>query len=456
MGDLLQSVAAWRVADAAQISLVLLLLHVAVSVGVGCHVLLTKDNPRAAVSWLGLVVLSPFVGSVIYWIFGINRIQRSFSTPIDELGGDDRWLELCEPMVPLIDGDAAFPAMLEAIGAARQSVALTSYIFDRDESGLRFVEALAAAHERGVGVRVLVDDVGIRYSRRPVDRDLAARGVATARFLPSRKLSLIGYVNLRSHRKLLLVDGETAFIGGMNIRHGNCLKEQPGSPVQDVQFRVRGPVVAALARVFEQDWEFAAGETVQLPRPAWPESGHPGRARVVADGPDDGEDRLQWTFLAALATARRRARIVTPYFLPNEVLVNGLEIALRQGVAVEIVVPARSNLFYMDWPMMAVFERLVARGVQVYLAEHPFDHSKIFLVDEEWCSVGSSNWDDRSFRLNFELNLEVVDAQAAAQLHAIVDRKRVAARRLTIEELRSVPLPWRVRNRFLRLFSPYL
>jgi cardiolipin synthase len=346
--------------------------------------------------------------------------------------------------------------MLAAIEGARRSVALSTYIFDRDESGLRFVEALAAAAARGVHVRVLVDDVGIRYSRKPVDHELAARGVRTARFMPSWKLSALGFINLRSHRKLLLVDGDTAFIGGMNIRHGHCVRANPSSPVQDVQFEVRGPVLKALARVFEQDWEFTTGESIRLPSTETDSSAHPAAVRVIADGPDDGLDKLQWVFLAALSRARRMARIVTPYFLPNEVLINGFEVALMRGVTVEIIVPGRSNLFYMDAPMRAVFERLVKRGVDVYLAEPPFDHSKIFLVDDEWCSIGSSNWDDRSLRLNFELNLEIVDGRLTRELHTLVDRKRAAARRLTVEELAATPLGWRLVNRFMRLFSPYL
>jgi cardiolipin synthase len=215
-------------------------------------------------------------------------------------------------------------------------------------------------------------------------------------------------------------------------------------------------VVTALARVFEQDWEFTTGESIRLPASGMSAAGHQGTVRVIADGPDDGLDKLQWTFLAALSRSRRVVRIVTPYFLPNEVLISGFEVALMRGVTVEIVVPGRSNLFYMDAPMRAVFERLVKRGVDVYLAEPPFDHSKIFLVDDEWCSIGSSNWDDRSLRLNFELNLEIIDARLAEELHALVDRKRAASRRLTADELTATPLGWRLVNRFMRLFSPYL
>ncbi len=456
MQELIQAVRTGLENHAAAVSVLLVAAHVTVSVWASCHILLTKQNIRASIGWIGLVILSPFVGTLIYWIFGINRIRRNFTGPVDEPLDGERFFGLSEPMTPLVNGDEAFPAMLDAIAAARESIVLSSYIFDRDPSGLRFVEALSVARDRGVDVRVLVDDVGIRYSRPPIDRDLVARGLRTARFMPARNLSFLGFINLRCHRKLLIVDGETAFIGGMNIRHGNCLRSNPASPVQDVHFRVRGPVVAPLARIFEEDWEFTTGESFRLPRPAWPTASYHGKARVLADGPDDGQDRLQWTFLAALSTAKRTARIVTPYFLPNEVLVNGFEVALMKGVDLEIVVPARSNLFYMDWPMMAAFERLVTRGVRVYLADPPFDHSKIFLVDDDWCSIGSSNWDDRSLRLNFELNLEVIDGDLSRQLHALVDRKKAAARMLTAEELGAVPLGWRLRNRFCRLFSPYL
>jgi cardiolipin synthase len=456
MGDMLRAFEAWLATDTGVLSAALLVLHVVVAGWVTCHILLTKENVRASAGWIGLVILSPFIGSAAYWIFGVNRIRRHFAAPIDDVGAGDRLHDLSESMLPLVNGDEAYPAMLEAIGSARQSIALSSYIFDRDPAGKRFVEALGAARDRGVEVRVLVDDVGIRYSRRPIDRDLRSRGIATARFMPTRSLSFLAFVNLRSHRKLLIVDGETAFIGGMNIRHGNCVAENPRAPVQDVHFRVRGPVVAALTRVFEEDWEFATGEAVRLPRPAPGPWGYPGKVRVIADGPDDGLDKLQWTFLAALSTATRSARIVTPYFLPNEVLISGFEVALMKGVIVEIIVPAKSNLFYMDWPMRAVLERMVKRGVHVYLAPPPFDHSKIFLVDDEWCSIGSSNWDDRSLRLNFEVNLEIYDWELAGKLHRLVDRKRAAAHRLTVEEVRAVPVLRRLRNRFFRLFSPYL
>ena len=444
------------------ISAAFLVLHIVVAIIASVHILLTKENVRSSVGWLGLVILSPF-GALIYWIFGINRIRRRFTNSVTGAFAVQDRFAVTETQT-LVNGDEAFPVMLDAIANAQQCVALSTYIFDSDESGLKFVDALAAAHARGVNVRVLVDAVGVRYSRQPIDALLRERGVRTERFLQVRRLRLLEYINLRNHRKLMLIDGDTAFIGGMNIRHGNCLREHPPAPVQDVHFRVRGPVINPLSRVFEEDWEFAAKEVIQLPRTARPDVGgagngfalRDGTARVIADGPDDNEDRLQWVFLSALCTAKERVRIVTPYFLPNEVLIAGIEVAVTKGVIVEIIVPRESNLFYMNWAMASVFRTFVMRGVHVYFADPPFDHSKIFLVDDDWYSVGSSNWDDRSFRLNFELNLEVRDRAVALKLHELVDAKRDRGRRLTMGELQAISLVRRVRNSVVRLFAPYL
>lgn len=440
------------------ISAAFFVLHIVVASIACAHILLTKENVRSSVGWIGLVILSPLFGALAYWVFGINRIRRRFAESVTGTFAAQDWFALTETL-PLVNGDEAFPAMLDAIERAQHSIALSTYIFDSDVSGQRFVKALGDAHDRGVDVRVLIDAVGIRYSRQPIDQLLIARGVKTARFLPVRTLGLLEYINLRSHRKLMLVDGNTAFIGGMNIRHGNCLDAKPSQPVQDVHFRVRGPVVSPLARVFEEDWEFAAHEVIHLPRPDNTSEQDPssiGSARVIADGPDDDEDRLQWVFLSALCTSRQRVRIVTPYFLPNETLISGIEVAVANGVIVEVIVPRVNNLFYMNWAMSSVFTTFVKRGVHVYVSEPPFDHSKLFLVDDEWCSIGSSNWDDRSIRLNFELNLEVQCRALTATLHQLVDAKRDKARRITLGELQALSFFHRIRSSFVRLFAPYL
>lgn len=468
---------------------VLALSHIALAIAVSCHIILTKDDVRSAVVWIGFVFLSPFFGSFLYLILGVNRIHRaaikrrqadrsvtSFERSLasrvapDELTENSRQMyKLGQRVHPdeftednsveqLINGDEAFPAMLEAIAGARRSVALMTYIFDRDPAGLKFVEALKAAKLRGVMVRVLVDDVGIKYSKPPIDVDLNRHEIDNARFMPTRKWHFWHYVNLRNHRKMLIIDGKVAFIGGMNIRHGNVLRDNTDHPIQDIHFRVVGPVIDQMNEIFEEDWLFAKDEQIVLP--SWEAESHYGDsdiiARVIPDGPDIDMEKLQWLYLGALSCSEEFIRIITPYFLPDEVMTRSLQLAALRGVSVEILVPRENNLFGFDWAMESGFKRLLEAGVRIYRSAPPFDHSKVMVVDGVWSSVGSCNWDARSFRLNFECNLECVSDDLAERLCHIFEKKKAAAEEVSLDVIRNRPALVRLRNGIARLFSPYL
>lgn len=458
--------------------------HALVAVPVTLHVLLRKHE-RAAVPWIGLLWLVPFGGALLYFLFGINRIQRkavrlrqtmhmplphvppALPAPSQLLSPAVRKLVSLgqcvhpQPFVagnlvePLVNGDQAYPAMLEAIASARQSVALSTYIFDPDRAGNRFVEAIAAARRNGAEVRVLVDGVGTGNFPVAVDGLLEAVGARTARFLPHRLGRYLRFINLRNHRKILLVDGHYAFLGGMNIREGHVLADRPDWPIQDVHFRVYGPVIDQVNPVFEEDWEFASGERIVLPR--WP-GGEPGpvEARILADGPDVDFEKLQWILLGALSTAEHHVRVLTPYFLPNEILTQAIQLAAMRGVKVEVIVPRRSDLPLVDWAVQGQFERLLAYGVRILLNAPPFDHGKLFLVDDGWALIGSSNWDARSLRLNFEIDAELIDVALCARLAALFDEKAARARAMTLDEVRAWPVARKLRNHAARLLSPYL
>lgn len=360
-------------------------------------------------------------------------------------------------VAPLMTGDQAYPAMLDAIARAEKSIALSSYIFDYDRAGLRFVAALTEAADRGVAVRVLLDDFGTWYSPRSISSAFKGTKVRTARFLSGR-LRDLPFINLRNHRKLLVVDGKEGFIGGMNIRHGNVLSEKPASPVQDIHFRVQGAVLDQFNVLFESDWTFASGEAATLP--SWPANrdvAAPGSfARLVTNGPDEALDKLQLLLTGALATCRTRVAIMTPYFLPNETLISALAVAALRGVDVELVMPEVSNIRPMGWAMQAAWSPLVMHGVRVTLTPPPFDHSKVMVVDGTWVLVGSTNWDQRSLRLNFEANLECYDSGLGAALEAYVAARRATGRRVTRNDVVSMSLPVQIRDRFFRLFASYL
>lgn len=468
-------------------------LHVLLAVVVSGHIVLTKQDVRAAIGWTGLVWLTPVVGALLYLLFGINRIRRqaglmrrgravgemntaelaAYRGGVNSLPpGAPRSLRAIATLVgtatglpltagnavePLVNGDAAYPAMLDAIDGARHSVALASFIFDHGWAGDRFVAALGRAVDRGVAVRVLVDGVGARYGRPPITGALRKRGVPVARFLPPRLPLPTPYVNLRNHRKLLIVDGAVGFCGGMNIRDDNVLALAPPSPTLDVHFRLQGPVVQHLMSAFALDWAFTTRE--QLAGDTWYPALAPAgelAARGIPDGPDEDFETLLVTLLGALSQATRSIRLATPYFLPDAPLIDALRIAALRGVRVEIVLPERVNLILVQWAAMAQLAQVVRWGCRVFLSRPPFDHSKLLVVDGEWALIGSANWDPRSLRLNFEYGVECYSAPFASRLDALLDAKIAASRPLTLGDLRQRSLVVKLRDGVARLAQPYL
>ena len=450
----------------------------------GAHAALTKRDVRAAIGWVGLVVVFPLAGPLLYALFGINRIRRRASglrtgsargdgppdgaccpgvpdhlRPLERLVGRMVGAPLLagNRVEPLVDGEEAYPPMLAAIDDAARTVALSTYIFDNDAAGKRFQGALAEAVARGVEVRVIVDAVGARYSFPPVPGRLRRAGVPTAVFLPTLIPWRMPYVNLRTHRKVLVADGRTAFVGGMNLRDEHLVRGGTTHPVQDLHFRVEGPVVAQVQRLFAGDWELATGE--RLAGEGWfPALADRGAvaARVVPDGPDEDMDKLRWTLLGALAIARRSVRVVTPYFLPDTDLVTALSTAALRGVEVDVVLPEENNLTLVGWAMRAQLPQVIEHGCRVWLSRPPFDHSKLVVVDGAWSLVGSANWDPRSLRLNFEIALEAYDEALAARLERIFAGKLEGARRVTPEWLAGRGLPVRLRDAAAWLAQPYL
>jgi cardiolipin synthase A/B len=457
------------------------------------HVVLNKRDSGAAIAWVGFIWLVPLVGAVMYFIFGVNRIRhkaallrrnleryRAQAAHAECLPEDLRHhlpdraghLQMLARVVggvverpllpgnridPLVNGEEAYPAMLEAIQQARQTVSFLTYIFDRDEIGLAFAHALGEAGRRGVEVRVLIDATGTRYSWPTILRTLRRERVRYARFLPSFALWHLMSMNMRTHRKILVADGRVGFTGGMNIRVGHCLQRQPLSPVQDIHFRVNGPVVTQLQEVFADDWLFTTGEALR--GDSWfPKIESAGRvlARGVTDGPDENFEKFLWTLLGALSIARYSVRIMTPYFLPDPAVISALNLASMRGVQVDIILPSRINLPFVLWASRAMWSQVLEHGCRIWLTPSPFDHSKLMLVDGCWVLLGSANWDTRSLRLNFEFNVECYDTELAQRLDRWIETKLNGAHPVTMEEVDDRPLPARLRDGIARLLTPYL
>lgn len=370
-------------------------------------------------------------------------------------------------VIPLYNGEGAYPPMLEAIENAASYIWIESYIFDNDEVGKKFIDALGRAVKRGVDVRVLVDGIGTFTTRPRTDKALNNVGAHTARFLPPRLIPPQFSINLRNHRKLMLVDGTYAFTGGMNISYSHMVGKPKRSglrgkldtifanTLQDVHFKVRGPVLEQLQMVFVRDWLFCTNEELDMP-PV--DKNHYGDCfcRSVLDGPDDFFERFHAILLGAISAARKNVSIITPYFLPPRELTTALQSAALRGVDVAVILPIQTDQPLVKWATGNMLWEFIGRGVHIYYQPPPFAHTKMLLIDDNYAHIGSANLDPRSLRLNFELTMEVFDRDVTAQLGLHFRHLRGISREYTRDDLQKRSLPVQIRDALVWTLSPYL
>lgn len=475
---------------------VLIPLTFLVAAVVAGHALLHKRDPRAALGWVAVCLTFPIAGPVLYYIFGINRVRRSalrlreeaLAQPRDGVkwlhGGPDRYvpvgaldvdfippryreldrvgrsatgIPLCggNCIEPLHNGEEAYPRMLEAIEQAQSTVYLSTYIMETGPQGRAFIAALERAVKRGVDVRVLIDGVGEKYSWPRASGLLRRHGVPVALFLPPKLIPPQLSINLRNHRKVLVADGRIGFTGGMNIGKRHLAKTANTRRVTDMHFRFMGPVVAQLQGAFLEDWGFSTG-TYEMPLTMHEQCEGDCLCRVITDGPDNERDPLASILVAAVSTARRSVRIMTPYFLPSRDFISALQSALLRGVDVRIILPAKNNLPFVHWATRNMLWELLQPGVRVFYQPPPFCHSKLLVVDGVYVHVGSANIDPRSLRLNFELTVEVLDVNIGRQMSRYFEKIQRTSRELTLEEVDGRSIFVKLRDAFFWLFSPYM
>jgi cardiolipin synthase len=306
---------------------------------------------------------------------------------------------------------------------------------------------------------VLIDAIGLRYSHPPITRRLRKAGITTALFMADTLGFKMPYANLRSHRKILVVDGRVGFTGGMNIRAGFVSAVAGEKIAGDTHFRIEGPVVLQLMSVFANDWEFTTKE--RLPYETWcsevwdaPLPHSP--ARCIRSGPDRFIYSTHNLLLGAFAVAQQHIRIQSPYFLPDQILLGALNTAARRGIQVDIVIPGQNNLRLVNYAMTAQLDQIIRNGCRVWRARGNFNHSKLITIDGAWSYVGSSNLDPRSLRLNFELDVEIYSRNITRDIGQLIDDEIAHADAVTLEDLAATPFRKRLRNRIIWLASPYL
>ncbi len=471
----------------------LILLGVLLAGLTSSHAVMYKRDARSALLWVAFIWFLPIAGSLLYAVLGVNRVRRRAiilrgdiqpitSSPtvapgdpdhLESAFGEelDQWRPhfhalrqiTSRPLLPgnsmevLINGEEAYPAMMHAIDQAEETVGFASYIFDHCPVGIEFMEAFRRARSRGVQVRVLVDSTGSKYSWPTIFKALREAGIPCAKFLPFSAIKRPLTLNLHNHRKLLTVDGRIGFTGGMNIRQGHLTQSGEKNPVQDLQFKLTGPVVAHMQEAFVNDWYFSSHET--LSEDLWfPPLGQTGEvyARGITDGPDEDLDKLLWALLSACHSARQSIHIMTPYFLPDPSLISALCLAAMRGVEVHILLPEKNNLPFVQWATHAMLWQVLVKGCRVWESPPPFDHGKLMLVDGHWALVGSANWDPRSLRLNFEFNVECYHPEIVRHLESVLAGKIKQSREVTLQDMDARSIPVRIRDGLMRLATPYL
>jgi len=446
----------------------------------GGWIVLQKREPVATVSWLLGLALLPYVGFLIYHVFGPQRIERQRlrrarvrgELPAQSLAENEDVAELARmvrsatglPMTTasslrlLIDGAAKYDALLEDIARARDHIHLEYYIWHPDHSGAALRDALVERARAGVRVRLLVDALGAARCQRFFD-GLVEAGGELAWFHPTRfgRVWQRPWTNLRSHRKIVVIDGRVGYTGGMNVTDDQNERVNAAA-YRDLHLRLEGNVVRALQLVFVEDWAYATGErdfigdvVRQTPRlPAGDTC-----AQVITSGPDSPWEAIHRAHVGAIHAARERVWLVTPYFVPGEAAMMSLTSAALAGLDVRLVVPRMSDSRLVTFAARSYFGPLLEAGVKVYEYGPRMLHTKALLVDESTVLIGSANFDHRSFRLNFEVSVLFEDAEMGAALAQLIEGELASAPRVRQGRQRGL-LTARLPEALARLLSPVL
>ena len=461
-------------------------------------ILMTKKDSTSAVAWCLLVIFVPLLGSVMFLIFGYQHVNRplerkrrhkqQYRHPIPAEGSGEvtpppsglelpkgeaeareehmAWLAQRFGAFPLTsgnqitfynEGQPAFDAMLEAICAARHHIHLETFIFQPDATGRLFLDTLTEKAKEGVQVRLLYDAMGSIHFHRRMLCSFRACGGKSSVFLPLNLFRRRLQVNMRNHRKILVVDGRVGFLGGLNVGDEYLGKVTRFGFWRDTHMRLEGPVVGDLQRLFLEDWDFASGERLQEREyfPALAPCG-PYPAQIIDSGPDRELKGIREMYFAAILQARQRVWIASPYFVPDAGLRDALRLAGYLGIDVRLLGQDHPDKWIPQFTARYYWGEMLDAGVRVYQYARGMMHSKVVLVDGKWASVGTANLDNRSLHLNFEANCLIYSPQAVAELEEAFLRDLHYSIRLERAVYARRPFAGRLLENACRLLSAVL
>lgn len=465
-----------------------LLAGYAISLGSIPHVLLAKKRPGSTLAWVWFILLVPYLGVLAYFAMGTDRLRRRRlrraearrpHLPERPSSAADALLQVESPSRQnllrslstinefpstvacsarlLIDASNFYPALENAIRTARHHIHIEFYVWNNDRIGQHLLGLLIEACGRGVKVRVICDQMGCMKTRTSFFEPLVQAGGHFAWFYSGPYHRHLRFVNLRNHRKLQIFDGTVAFVGGMNIGDEHLAGANGGVSWRDAQMEFRGEIVGQLQECFATDWFFATEEELgEAVYPSTCETAGACLAQVVAGGPDLPREPIAKSLVALCTAAEKRLWLATGYFCPDNLIVSALQICAARGVDVRLLVSEKNDHPYLVQIGRSFYADLLRFGVRVFEYSAGINHTKAVLFDDDWLMIGSANSDHRSMRLNFELNVLLRSAPAAAQLEEMLETDFAASSEMKLPDFTGLPLPRRLLEAALRPLAPML
>ena len=473
-------------------------LYVLAIIAVCVKIIYETRSSSKTLAYLLLTIFLPVLGAIIYFSVGLNyrkrklydkkiikdtqlqlqiqeRISLAYEKQIKEaapslkqfeklaqLSIKNSWSPLAgeNEVKLLINGEQKFAEVVAALKAASHHIHLEYYIFEDDDIGHLIKDILIEKARAGVQVRLIYDDFGSRSIRRDIIPELIEAGVEAFPFYRVLFLALANRLNYRNHRKIIVIDGHTAFTGGINVsdRYINN-KGAEQRYWRDTHLKIVGPGIYYLQYIFIGDWNFCSGQYLAPNQKYFnlePSGTQDVTVQVVASGPDSEQSTILLSLLSAISLADKEICITTPYFIPGDSLLDALTMAVLSGVNVTLLVPDRSDSIFVDWASSSYFADLLAAGVRIFRYTKGFIHAKTMVVDEQLCIVGTANMDYRSFDLNFEVNTLIYNNTLACQLKDVFENDLKDSVELKLDEWEKRPWYKQLPERLARLLSPLL
>jgi len=462
----------------------------------GRIVLSTKDTGKA-LAYILFSLFIPIIGIGFYLVFGENYLnkkryrskleknQRVLEQLKDEIVHIDKPADILKEhsmseyrdLVTMLNqtlgspitngnsikilhnGEGKFPELIEAIREANHHIHLEYYIFRNDGIGSEILELLVGKAKQGVEVRLIYDDFGSPGIEQKLKQQLIDAGGAIFPFYEIKFYLLANRYNYRNHRKLVIVDGTVAFVGGINVADEYINSPDNEKYWRDTHLLLRGPSVYYLQYLFMADWNFCCKDQIKVNSAYFTEfSGNrdTGLIQIVASGPDSSQPSILYAILQAIYSAKKEILITTPYFIPGKSFMDALCTAALSGLQVKILVPVKSDSKIADAASSSYFTALLETGVEVYLYKKGFLHSKTMVIDSTICIIGTANMDNRSFELNFEVNAIVYEASIAKEMHDTFFLDLESSDQIIEQDWRDRPWHRRLHEKAARLFSPVL